>query len=153
MTVIRKPSPTGQASKPKFQIDYNNFGNMDDIQAFINKQLWVTGSNFNTNAGQPVNEQVKWGGQSRFLLGFNFYCNNPNAHSLTVNLNQELMIENTPLIFLQPLGNLRFIQYFEFIRPLSGSDTLTFTLTSTVSENVGYGVYMTRAYNKYYVRD
>lgn len=142
-----------QIHRPKFQVDYNNFQNMADIQNFINKQLWVTGSQFNTNAGQTTTTKVQWGGQSRFLLGFNFFCNNPQAHQLTVNLNQELLIENTPLIFLQPLGNLRFIQYFEFIRPLSGSDTLTFTVNSTVSETIGYGVYMTRSYNKYYVRD
>lgn len=145
--------PTGAKNKPNFQIDYNNFGNMEQIQAFINKQIWVTGSTFNSNAGNSVTEKVEWGGQSRFLLGFNFYANNPTAHQISINLNQELMIENTPLIFLQPLGNLRFIQYFEFIRPLSGSDTLTFTVNSTVSESIGYGVYMTREYNKYYVRD
>lgn len=145
--------PTGASNKPKFQIDYNNFSNMEQIQAFINKQLWVTGSTFNSNAGNTVTEKVEWGGQSRFLLGFNFYANNPTAHQISINLNQELMIENTPLVFLQPLANLRFIQYFEFIRPLSGSDTLTFTVNSTVSESIGYGVYMTREYNKYYVRD
>lgn len=145
---IKKPT-----SRPKFQIDYNDYGNIDDIQKFINKQLWVTGSQFNANAGQTTTTKVQWGGQSRFLCGFNFFCNNPTAHQLTVNLNQELVIENTPLIFFQPLGNLRFIQYFEFIRPLSGSDTLTFTVASTVSESIGYGVYMTRAYNKYYTRD
>lgn len=126
---------------------------MEQIQAFTNKQIWVTGSTFNSNAGNTVTEKVEWGGQSRFLLGFNFYANNPTAHQISITLNQELMIENTPLIFLQPLGNLRFIQYFEFIRPLSGSDTLTFTVNSTVSESIGYGVYMTREYNKYYVRD
>lgn len=145
--------PTGAKNKPNFQIDYNNFSNMEQIQAFINKQIWVTGSTFNSNAGNTITEKVEWGGQSRFLLGFNFYANNPTAHQISINLNQELMIENTPLIFLQPLGNLRFIQYFEFIRPLSGSDTLTFTVNSTVSESIGYGVYMTREYNKYYVRD
>lgn len=140
-------------NKPAFEVDYNDFSNMKDIQGFINKQLWVTGGSFNTNANNTVTHTVKWGGQSRFLCGFNFYANNFQAHTVTINLNQELVIENLPLGFLIPLGNIRFIQYFEFIRPLSGSDTLTFTVNSTVSEAVSYGVYMTRAYNRYYTRD
>lgn len=139
--------------RPGFEIDYNNFQNSEDIQRFINKQLWVAGGNFNTDTAQVVNTTVKWGGQSRFLCGFNFFCNNPQAHTLTITLNQEKVIDSVPMIFLQPLGNLRFIQYFEFIRPLSGADVLIFSTTSTIAENVGYGVYMTRAYNKYYTRD
>lgn len=139
--------------RPGFEIDYNNFQNSEDIQRFINKQLWVAGGNFNTDTAQVVNTTVKWGGQSRFLCGFNFFCNNPQAHTITITLNQEKVIDSVPMIFLQPLGNLRFIQYFEFIRPLSGADVLIFSTTSTIAENVGYGVYMTRAYNKYYTRD
>lgn len=153
MSTQRRQLPTNRPNRPKFQVDYNNFANMGDIQNFINKQLWVTGSTFQSQAGNTITTKVNWGGQSRFLLGFNFYANNPTAHQLTINLNQELIVENTPLIFFQPLGNLRFIQYFEFIRPLSGSDTLTFTVNSTVAEDIGYGVYMTRDYNRYYVRD
>lgn len=139
--------------KPRFEIDYNNWQNSTEIQKFINKQLWVAGGSFNTDTTQVVNTTVKWGGQSRFLAGFNFYANNPSAHNITVTLNQEKVIDSLPLIFLQPLGNLRFIQYFEFIRPLSGADVLIFSVTSTVAESVGFGIYMTRAYNKYYVRD
>lgn len=138
---------------PKFEIDYNNFKNATEIQDFINKQLWVAGGNFNTDTAQTVTTEVKWGGQSRFLAGFNFFCNNPQAHTLSIVLNNEIVIDKVPLIFLQPLGNIRFIQYFEFIRPLSGSDTLVFSTTSTIAENVQFGVYMTRAYNKYYTRD
>ena len=104
------------ANMPKFEIDYNDFKNTDQIQKFINRQLWSTGANYNTNSGATVTSNVKWGGQSRFLAGFNFF-NNPTAHSLSIVLNQETIIDNVPLIFLQPLGNLRFIQYFEFIRP------------------------------------
>lgn len=147
----RKNQSIGQ--KPKFEIDYNNFKNSTDIQKFINKQLWVAGGSFNSDTTQVVNETVKWGGQSRFLVGFNFFCNNPGSHIITITLNQEKVIDSVPLIFLQPLGNLRFLQYFEFIRPLSGSDVLIFSDTSTVAESVSYGIYMTRAYNKYYVRD
>lgn len=139
--------------RPGFEIDYNNFKNSDQIQRFINKQLWVAGGSYNSDTTQVVNTTVKWGGQSRFLAGFNFFCNNPQAHTITITLNNEKVIDTVPLIFLQPLGNLRFLQYFEFIRPLSGSDVLIFSDVSTVSESVGYGVYMTRAYNKYYVRD
>jgi hypothetical protein len=138
---------------PKFEIDYNDFKNTDQIQKFINRQLWSTGANYNTNSGATVTSNVKWGGQSRFLAGFNFFANNPTAHSLSIVLNQETIIDNVPLIFLQPLGNLRFIQYFEFIRPLSGADTMVISTTSTTSETVYYNLYMTRAYNKYYVRD
>ena len=138
---------------PKFEIDYNNFANSKNIQQFINKQLWVAGATFNSDTVGTVQTTVKWGGQSRFLSFFNFYANNPTAHTLSVILNQETIIDSVPLIFLQPLGNLRFIQYFEFIRPLSGSDVLIFATTSTVAEAIGYGVYMTRGYNKYYTRD
>ena len=141
------------ANMPKFEIDYNDFKNTDQIQKFINRQLWSTGANYNTNSGATVTSNVKWGGQSRFLAGFNFFANNPTAHSLSIVLNQETIIDNVPLIFLQPLGNLRFIQYFEFIRPLSGADTMVISTTSTTSETVYYNLYMTRAYNKYYVRD
>lgn len=126
---------------------------MADINKFINKQLWVTGSSFMSNNGTQVNETVKWGGQSRFLIGFNFMADNPAQHSISINLNQELIIENTTLAFLTPMYNIRFIQYFEFIRPLSGSDTLTFHVNSTISERIYYSVYMTRSYNRYYVRD
>lgn len=139
--------------KPKFEINYNNYGNIKDIQGFINKQLWVAGGRFNSDTAQVVETTVKWGGQSRFLAGFNFFCNNPGSHIITITLNQEKVIDSVPLVFLQPLTNLRFIQYFEFIRPLSGSDVLIFSTTSTVAESVSYGIYMTRAYNKYYVRD
>jgi hypothetical protein len=139
--------------RPNFEIDYNDWKNTDEIQKFINKQLWVAGGLINTNTTNVVNTTVKWGGQSRFLCGFNFYANNPTAHTLSIVLNQETILDSIPLIFMQPLGNLRFIQYFEFIRPLSGSDVLIFSLASTVAETVNYGVYMTRAYNKYYTRD
>jgi hypothetical protein len=66
------------------------------------------------------------------------------------------MLDSVPLTFLTPngaFGNIKFQQYFEFIRPLSGSDVMIFSLTSTVSEPVSYALYMTRAYNKYYARD
>ena len=138
---------------PKFEIDYNNFKNATEVQDFINKQLWVAGGSYNSDTAQVTNTTVKWGGQSRFLAGFNFFCNNPQSHTISIILNNEKVIDSVPLIFLQPLGNIRFIQYFEFIRPLSGSDTLVFSDVSTVSESVGYGVYMTRSYNKYYTRD
>lgn len=148
-----EPRNKSIGKRPGFEIDYNNFKNTAEIQQFINKQLWVAGGSINTAVGQVVNTTVKWGGQSRFLCGFNFYANNPTAHTLSIVLNQETILDSVPLIFMQPLGNLRFIQYFEFIRPLSGSDVLIFSLTSTIAESVGYGVYMTRAYNKYYTRD
>lgn len=140
-------------NKPGFQIDYNDFSNAGKIQNFINKQLWVAGGSVNTNAGNTVQTRVQWGGQSRFLVGFNFYANNPLSHTISIILNQETIIDALPLVFLQPLANIRFIQYFEYIRPLSGSDTLIYNITSTVSEAVNYGVYMTRDWNKYYVRD
>jgi hypothetical protein len=140
---------------PKFEIDYNNFQNTAEIQKFINKQLWVAGGFFNSVANDTVINTVKWGGQSRFLSGFNFVAQNSTAHNLSVVLNQETIIDNVNLSFLIPnfSGNFRFQQYFEFIRPLSGADTLIFSLTSTVAERIDYGVYMTRAYNKYYTRD
>lgn len=139
--------------KPGFEIDYNNFSNSNNIQKFTNKQLWATGSKFNTNNGSTVTESVKWGGQSRFLCGFNFYCATPAAHTISIVLNQETIIDKVPLMFFQPTINQRFLQYFEFIRPLSGSDTLVFSVASTASEAISYGVYMTRAYNRYYQRD
>lgn len=138
---------------PKFQIDYNNFGNAAFVQNFIQRQLWCAGGRYITDTNSNVNTPVKWGGQSRFLCGFNFYANNPTAHTVSVILNQETIIDSVPMIFLQPLGNLRFIQYFEFIRPLSGSDVMVFNTVSTVAEEVGYSLYMTRDYNRYYVRD
>lgn len=144
----KKPNGT-----PKFEIDYNNFSNTGDIQKYINKQLWVAGGNFNTNTGNTVTNNVKWGGQSRFLCGFNFWANNPNQHTISIVLNQEVIIDQVPLVFFYPLGNIRFQQYYEFIRPLSGADTMVISATSTVSENIQYGIYMTRAYNRYYARD
>ncbi len=144
---------TNRPQQPRFEIDYNNFTNATQIQNFINKQLWVSGGRFNSDTAQTVTTTVKWGGQSRFLAGFNFFCNNPQSHVLTITLNNEKVIDSAPLVFLQPLGNIRFIQYFEFIRPLSGSDVLVFSTVSTVAEEIQFGVYMTRAYNKYYTRD
>lgn len=141
---------------PKFEIDYNNFKNSTEIQAFINKQLWCAGGTINSTVGSPTPNKIQWGGQSRFLAGFAFFASNIQAHQVVITLNQETIIDNVPLIFLCPNGgggNIKFQQYFEFIRPLSGSDTLIFTFTSTVSEPINYGVYMTRAYNKYYTRD
>jgi len=140
---------------PKFEIDYNNFSNTAEIQKFINRQLWVSGGSFNTDTANVVNTTVKWGGQSRFLCGFNFVCNNPTAHTITITLNQEKLIDSLPISLLTAnvFGNLKFLQYFEFIRPLSGSDVMIFSVTSTVAESVGFGVYMTRAYNRYYTRD
>ena len=141
--------------KPPFEIDYNNFSNTGDIQKFINRQLWTNGGTITTAAGNTVTTTVKWGGQSRFLVGFNFTCFNPTSHTLTVILNQETVIDNMNIGFLTSTigGNQKFLQYFEFIRPLSGADTLIFSVNSTVSESLYYGVYMTRAYNRYYVRD
>jgi hypothetical protein len=141
--------------RPKFEIDYNNFENTADIQKFINRQLWVAGGSFNTDTAQVVNNTVKWGGQSRFLCGFAFICNNPQAHILTITLNQEKIVDSLPLTFLFPsggFGNIKFQQYFEFIRPLSGSDVMIFSVTSTISEKIDFGIYMTRAYNPYYTR-
>lgn len=138
--------------KPKFEINYNNFANTAQIQEFINKQLWTMGSEFNSVANGSADESVKWGGQSRFLCGFNFYAATPSAHRVSITLNNEKMIENVPLVFLQPNLNLRFIQYYEFIRPLSGSDTMVINLKSTVAEAVSYTLYMTRSYNQYYQR-
>lgn len=140
---------------PKFEIDYNNWQNTAEIQKFINKQLWIAGGNFNTTANDTVTTTVKWGGQSRFLAGFNFSAQNIGSHTISIVLNQETIVDNLNLQFLVPnvFGNIRFLQYFELIRPLSGADTLIFSVTSLVSEQIVYGVYMTRAYNKYYTRD
>lgn len=141
---------------PKFEIDYNNFKNVTQIQDFINKQLWCAGGSQLTQANAVTTTQAKWGGQSRFLAGFSFYANNPFNHTISVTLNQEVIIDQVPLAFLIPsgaFGNIKFQQYFEFIRPLSGSDTLIFSFNSTISEQVYWGIYMTRAYNRYYTRD
>lgn len=144
-----------KTKKPAFEIDYNNFSNTGAIQKFINKQLWTNGGLIVTQANNTTTTTVKWGGQSRFLIGFNFWANNPSSHTLTVVLNQETVIDNVNIAFLTSsfLGNQKFLQYFEFIRPLSGADTLIFSVNSDVSENLYYSVYMTRAYNRYYVRD
>ena len=142
--------------RPKFEIDYNDFSNSSWIQNFTLKQLWVAGGSVNTQIGNTPPQTIKWGGQSRFLAGFNFSCNNPNLHTISITLNQELIIDSVPLTLLFPsgaFGNIKFQQYFEFIRPLSGSDTMIFSFTSTIAESIGYGIYMTRAYNKYYSRD
>ena len=141
---------TPNGGKPNFQIDYNNFKNATQIQDFINKQLWVAGGSYTSQVGTS-NNTVKWGGQSRFFCGLIFFANNPQSHVITVTLNNEKVIDSLPLVFLYPLGNIKFMQYYEFIRPLSGSDTLIFTDTATVSEEVQYGIYMTRAYNRRYV--
>jgi hypothetical protein len=148
---MRKDNPFGK--EPKFGIDQNDFKDATFTQRFINKQLWASGGSYQTNATSAVQTPVKWGGQSRWLCGFNFYANNPTNHTISIILNQETIIDSVPLVFLMPLGNIRFIQYFEFIRPLSGSDTLVYNTISTTAETVSYGVYMTRAYNKYYSRD
>lgn len=150
----KKQSPYGP--RPKFEIDYNDFKNQAQIQQFINKQLWMAGGQIQTAVGTTTTTTVKWGGQSRFLAGFNFYSNNPNLHSVSVILNQETIIDNVPLPFLSPngaFGNMKFQQYFEFIRPLSGSDVMIFSINSQIAEQVSYGIYMTRAYNRYYTRD
>lgn len=147
------PGATPGTKKPKFEIDYNDFSNTDWIKDFINKQLWMTGGSIQTSAGAVTNTKIQWGGQSRFLCGFNLYANNPTAHTISITLNQETIIDNSPLVFLQPLGNIRFIQYFEFIRPMSGNDNMVFSINSTVAEAVGYSIYMTRSYNRYYSRD
>lgn len=144
-----------EKTKPNFQIDYNNFKNSGEIQNFINKQLWVAGGTINSNANNPVTNTIKWGGQSRFLLGFNFFAQNITQHTVSIILNQETIDDSVPLIFLCPNGgggNIKFQQYFERIRPLSGSDTLIFTFNSTIAEPINYGVYMTRDWNSYYVR-
>jgi hypothetical protein len=137
---------------PKFGIDQTNFNNSADIQNFILQQLWVTGGKILTSVGTTTTQKIQWGGQSRWHIGVNFFCNTPTAHILSYELNQEKIFDSVPLIFMFPLGNIRFMQYYEFIRPLSGSDTLTVSLTSTVAEDVFYSIYMTREYNKYYVR-
>jgi hypothetical protein len=142
--------------RPNFEIDYNDFKNSADIQKFINRQLWVAGGSVLTDTANVVNQTVKWGGQSRFLCGFNFFMNNPQAHIITITLNQEKIIDSVPISALFPsgaFGNIKFQQYFEFIRPLSGSDVMIFSLTSTIAESISYGIYMTRAYNRYYTRD
>ena len=141
--------------RPKFEIDYNNFSNSNQIQAFINKQLWTAGGMIQTNAGAQVDTSVKWGGQSRFLVGINFQCFNPFSHTLSLVINQEKIIDSANLSFFTPTaaaGNYKFQQYFEFIRPLSGSDTVVISLNSTLSEQVYYNFYMIREYNQYYVR-
>lgn len=142
--------------KPGFEIDYNNFKNQTEIQNFVNKQLWCAGGSQLTQANQVTSVQAKWGGQSRFLAGFAFYANNPFNHTVSVVLNQETIIDQVPMAFLNPngaFGNIKFQQYFEFIRPLSGSDVMIFSFNSTISEQVYWGIYMTRAYNRYYTRD
>lgn len=139
-----------QPKNPNFQIDYNDFKNATQIQNFINKQLWLNGNSYTSQVG-TTNTNVKWGGQSRFLCGFIFFSANPNAHQISITLNNEKMIDSANMVFLYPLGNIKFMQYYEFIRPLSGSDTLVVTDVSTVSEQVDFGLYMTRAYNKRYV--
>lgn len=141
---------------PRFQIDYNNFTNTEQIQKFINKQLWCAGGSQQTQANAITTVKVQWGGQSRFLAGFAFFAQNIFNHVLSVQLNQETIIDKVPLTFLCPngaFGNIKFQQYFEFIRPLSGSDTMVFSFDSTIAEPVYWGIYMTRAYNKYYTRD
>lgn len=141
---------------PKFEIDYNNFKNATEIQDFINKQLWCAGGSQQTQANAVTTVKAQWGGQSRFLAGFTFFAQNIFQHTLSVVLNQETIIDQVPLTFLCPngaFGNIKFQQYFEFIRPLSGSDTMVFSFNSTISETVYWGIYMTRAYNRYYTRD
>lgn len=141
---------------PKFEIDYNNFQNSTQIQEFINKQLWCAGGSQITQANAVTTVKAQWGGQSRFLAGFNFFAQNIFNHTVSVVLNQETIIDKVPMTFLCPnggFGNIKFQQYFEFIRPLSGSDTMVFSFDSTIAEPVYWSIYMTRAYNRYYTRD
>lgn len=148
--------PKDRDRKPKFEIDYNNWSNATQIQNFINKQLWCAGGSQQTQANAITTVKAEWGGQSRFLAGFAFYADNIFQHTISINLNQETIIDKVPLTFLCPngaFGNIKFQQYYEFIRPLSGSDTLTFAFDSTIAEPVRWAIYMTRAYNKYYTRD
>jgi hypothetical protein len=113
---------------------------MEQVQAFIQGSRKVKGFIINLAAGVPNPVNIDISGNAKLLLGFVLFPRTqfadptlqPRAISLMINDEQAI---NTMPFSLINKQNSTDNDYFEFIRPVAGNDSITLTI-----DNTGAGV-------------
>jgi hypothetical protein len=122
-----------------YQSDFDP--NMADIQEFINNQVYVRGGSMQTPAGTDQSFPITLDGTARFLWGVTFYSDD-FLDLVTLVLNRENIIQETPVVFFTPDINVKFGVFYPLPRPLNGADTMAIEITSQTSHNFAYALYL-----------
>jgi hypothetical protein len=109
-----------------------------ETQNFINNSVRVAGFINALAAGSITPVQIDLSGTAKLLLGFclhsktNFNADNLTPRAVQLTINNEAMIQNAPFNLL----DIKYIdgQFYEFVRPLSGNDSI-----ELIYDNTGQG--------------
>jgi hypothetical protein len=105
-------------------------GSIAEIRALIKKQKRANGVRYTTVAGSRVTVQIPVSATAQILLGVRVMRNDDQDIG-TLQINNEVVISNVSLNFLNPLTSRFPQEYFALPRPLSGKDQILFTVQST----------------------
>lgn len=134
--IIQQPSASrGQRGKstqgaPQFPGEASGLST-SQLQNLIAQQPRVTGVNFTVGIGQSTLNNIKLPGDSKLLLGLIFTPTTDNRDVFNVSINNNKIVDNASL-FLHSSDNSQSIksQYFEYIQPLSGKDSIVIDITT-----------------------
>lgn len=102
------------------------------LQNLIAQQPRVTGVNFTAGAGTSTINNIKLPGDSKLLLGIIFTPTGDVNDTFDISINNNKIVDNAS-VFLHSSDNSQSIssQYFEYIQPLSGKDSIIVDITSS----------------------
>lgn len=98
--------------------------------------LRTKGFNFTTAAGGAVSNKIDLSGQGTNFLGIAIFCATPGGLTVNLTINNDVVIQATPAIFIQVNGNTNGRAYYPLQRLLSGQDSITLGLTDAISQTV-----------------
>jgi len=136
------------------KLNFDNLQNQKQLQDFYRKSIYTKGYSYTTQAGATIAPDISLGGEARKLFGIGVYSNIGNVTDedrISLLINQEQIIDDVIWWAYNPqpsVGNIaNRDQYFSIIRPLSGSDTVKFSVTAA-NAHKGYIVfYLSNAYD------
>lgn len=132
-------SPTAGKMTPQYPGEKLGLS-MEQVQALIMGSRKVRGFRFTLTAGAPNEFDIDISGNAMLLLGFVLFPNtnfaNPTLQPRTISLmiNDEQVINTMPFSLINK-QNSTDNDYYEFIRPVAGNDSITLTI-----DNTGAGV-------------
>ena len=149
--VMRNANPNARADKgkngngtvifPGTQLGYD-IGQMRD---FVKVQKRSKGFNIQTVAGGTIDVPLKISGDGKFFLGLNLtsaVASTMFNHSFKLMFNEEQLFANCNGKYLTPeLNPNKDMEFFPYPRPMSGSDTVTLSVTSVIAEVIFLNTY------------
>jgi len=128
-------SPTAGKMTPQFPGEKLGL-NMEQVQALIMGSRKVKGFRISLSAGAPNEIDIDISGNAMLLLGFvlfpltNFADPTLQPRTISLMVNEEQIINTMPFSLINK-QNSTDNDYYEFIRPVAGNDSITLTIDNT----------------------